>query len=137
MGQEFCQKEYGLCLREKTAPNWRRPGKGMRKNHEIYLDHHCMRMQDGITGSADQGSITHQFAEADTEETGDIRKQIFFRFREAVLPVGDGSAHQVEELVTAGPGHSFPFSQDPEFGSETHGITAFRLVDDWSINRKP
>jgi hypothetical protein len=81
--------------------------------------------QDGIAGSAEQGSIVQQFAEPDTEETGDIRQQIFFRFREAVLPVGDGSAHQVEDFVTACPGHSFPFSQNPEFGSETHGITAF------------
>ena len=51
MGQELCQKEYGLCLREKTAPDWRRPGKGMRKNHEIYLDHHCRL---GRMGSPDQ-----------------------------------------------------------------------------------
>jgi hypothetical protein len=100
-----------------------RKGKG---DSGIYMNHFCRiagRMR--IAQSADQGSVTQQFAEFDAEEAGDIRKEIFLRLREAVLPVGDGSAHQIEQFITACPGHSFPFSQDPEFGSETHGITAF------------
>ena len=49
------------------------------------------------------------------EETGDIGQQVFFRFGIAVLPVGDGAAHQAEDLVAAGPGHTFLFSENSAF----------------------
>ena len=60
-----------------------------------------------------------QVLDPDAEEVGYIREQLFF-FRNliAVLPVGDGSVHEVEDLVTAGPGYAFLFSEDPEFCSE-------------------
>ena len=59
-----------------------------------------------------------QVAQLNAEETGYIREEFFFRNLIAVLPVGDGSVHEVEDLVTAGPGNAFLFSEDPEFCSE-------------------
>ena len=36
----------------------------------------------------------------------------------AVLPVGDGSVHEMEDLITAGSGHALLLSEDSEFRSE-------------------
>ena len=59
-----------------------------------------------------------EIPEVDAEEAGYIREQLFFRNLIAVLPAGDGSVREVEHLITAGPGHAFLFSEDPEFRSE-------------------
>ena len=61
---------------------------------------------------------TEQVLEPDAEQAGYIREQFFFRNLIAVLPAGDGAVHEVEDLVTAGPGHALLFPEDSEFGSE-------------------
>ena len=61
---------------------------------------------------------TQEIPEGDAKEAGYIREQFLFRNLIAVFPVGDGAVHEMEDLVTAGPGHAFLFSEDPEFRSE-------------------
>lgn len=69
-----------------------------------------------------------EIPEGDAEETGYIREQFFFRNLIAYLPVGDGSVRKAEDFVAAGPGDAFLFSEDPDFGSKTHGIVSFLLL---------
>ena len=71
-----------------------------------------------INRSAGDRLRAQQIPEHDAEEVGYIREQLFFRNLIAVLPAGDGPEHEVEHLVTAGPGHALLFPEDPEFGSE-------------------
>ena len=74
--------------------------------------------------------ITHQVPDLNAKETGDIGQQFLFRIGVAVLPVGDRSTHQAEDLVTACLGHTFCFSEGFEFGTEGHRITAFLSSDE-------
>ena len=75
--------------------------------------------------SACQRDVAEQVACFHAEEPGNVGEQVFFRLGIAVLPVGDGAVHQAEDLITAGAGHTLLFPQDPEFGTEAHGIISF------------
>lgn len=69
--------------------------------------------------------IAQQIPDLYAEKAGDIGQQFLFRISVAVLPVGDSSAHQAEDLVAACLGHTFCFSEGSELGAEGHRITAF------------
>ena len=81
--------------------------------------------------------ITHQVPDLNAKETGDIGQEFLFRVGIAVLPVGDRSTHQAEDLVTACLGHTFCFSEGSEFGTEGHRITAFLLSYGCIVMREP
>ena len=81
--------------------------------------------------------IALQIPDLYTEETGDIWQQFLFRISVAVLPVGDSSAHEAEDLITACLGHTFCFSEGSELGTEGHRITAFHRFYDGIITLEP
>ena len=77
--------------------------------------------EGGLTG---KGQVVCQVPDRYAEEPGDFGEEVL-RFGISVLSVGDGAARQAEDLIAACPGHALLFPEDPEFGSEPHGITAF------------
>ena len=81
--------------------------------------------------------IAHQVPDLYAEKAGDIRQQFLFRISIAVFPVGNSSAHQAEDLVTACLGHTFCFSEGSELGTEGHRITAFHGFYSGIISLKP